>query len=222
MSVTEAPITGAPSAPGRYRTAAEWWDALGNVPLERIVFAPLPGTATEADVVRLDDHEDRICELVDGTLVEKAMGFDESAIAMRIAQLLLNFILPRKLGIVTGEAGMMRILARRVRIPDVAFISLDRLPDRKLPGVPIPQLAPDLAVEVISDSNTPREMEIKLREYFMAGVRLVWYVDPKTQSVDVYSSPTGPTRFSSSDTLSGGDVLPGLEIPVSQIFDLTK
>jgi Uma2 family endonuclease len=222
MSLTEAPATGPTATSGQYRTAAEWLDALGNVPLERIIFAPLPGTATEADVIRLDDHEDRICELVDGTLVEKAMGFDESVLAMRIAQLLLNFILPRKLGIVTGEAGMMRILARRVRIPDVAFISFDRLPDRKLPGVPIPELAPDLAVEVISNSNTPREMEIKLREYFTAGVRLVWYVDPKTLSVDVYSSPTGPTTLSGSNTLTGGDVLPGFEIPVSQIFDLTK
>ena len=72
-----------------FRTAADWWDALGGVPLNRIVFDPWPGTATEADVIRLDDHEDRLCELIDGTLVEKTMGFEESVLAVRIGYLLL-------------------------------------------------------------------------------------------------------------------------------------
>jgi Uma2 family endonuclease len=138
-----------PAASVSYATAAEWWDALGNVPLERIVFNPPPGTATEADVVRLDDHEDRLCELIDGTLVEKTMGYEESAVGQRIAFLLMSFVLPRKMGVITGPDGMMRILPRRVRISDIAFVSFDRLPGRKLPGVPIPDLAPDLAVEVL-------------------------------------------------------------------------
>jgi Uma2 family endonuclease len=203
-----------------YRTAVEWWEALGQVPFERIVFDPWPGTATEADVVRLDDHDDRLCELIDGTLVEKAMGYDESAVAMIIGHILLTFVAPRKLGIVTGEAGMMRILARRVRIPDVAFVSFDRLPDRKRPKGPIPELAPDLAVEVLSDSNTRREMENKLQEYFAAGTRLVWYVDIKTRSVEVYTSPTQKNRISGADLLQGGDVLPGFEVAVSEIFNI--
>jgi Uma2 family endonuclease len=204
----------------RYPTAVEWWDALGQVPFERIIFDPWPGTATEADVVRLDGQEDRLCELVDGTLVEKVMGYDESAIAMAIGHILLAFVGPRKLGIVTGEAGMMRILDRRVRIPDVAFVSYDRLPDRRRPKGPIPNLAPDLAVEVLSESNTRREMENKLREYFEAGTRLVWYVDPKARCVDVYTSPTEMTRVSSNEKLSGRDVLPGFEVAVSEVFDL--
>ncbi|HEY8669190.1 MAG TPA: Uma2 family endonuclease, partial [Tepidisphaeraceae bacterium] len=138
-------------------------------------------------MLRLDDHEDRLCELIDGTLVEKVMGYEESAVALRIAHLLMAFVAPRKLGILTGEAGMMRIMPNRVRIPDVAFVSFDRLPGRKSPGVPIPHLAPDLAVEVLSESNTRQEMQKKLQEYFTAGTRLVWYVDLKTRSVDVYT-----------------------------------
>ncbi|MGA2439342.1 MAG: Uma2 family endonuclease [Tepidisphaeraceae bacterium] len=205
---------------GRFRTAAEWWDALGNVPLERIVFDPWPGTATEADVVRLDDHQDILCELIDGTLVEKTMGYEESAVAMLIGHILLSFVVPRKLGIVTGEAGMMRILARRVRIPDVAFVSFDRLPGRKAPAGPIPDLAPDLAVEVLSDSNTRREMENKLHEYFTAGTKLVWYVDIKTKSVEVYTSPAQITRLTGGDVLGGGEVLPGFEIAVSKLFEI--
>jgi len=207
-------------AEGHYRTATDWWDALGQVPLERIVFDPWPGTATEADVIRLDDHEDRLCELVDGTLVEKAMGYLESLIAARIIVLLSKFVSPRKLGLVSAPDGMMRILARRVRIPDVAFVSFDRLPGGEIPTAPIPDLVPDLAVEVLSESNTPREMQNKLQEYFTAGTRLVWYVEPKSRSVDVYTSTTQMIRVSGDQLLGGGDVLPGFEVKVSEIFEL--
>lgn len=208
------------SPPARFRTAAEWWEALGNVPMERIVFDPWPGTATEQDVVRLDDHEDRLCELVDGTLVEKPMGYEESAIAVEIAVLLRNFVKPRKLGLVTGADGMMKILTRRIRIPDVAFVSYARLPDGKVPDRPVPELAPDLAVEVLSDSNTRREMTNKLQEYFTAGARLVWYVDPKTRTVDVYTGPDASTRLSENEQLTGGQVLPEFTVAVSAIFDI--
>ena len=65
------------------------------------------------------------------------MGFEESLIAMRIAQLLLNFVMPRKLGIVSGPDGMMRMIPERVRIPNVAFVRFDRLPGGKLTGAPV-------------------------------------------------------------------------------------
>jgi len=188
--------------------------------MNRIVFNPWPGTATEEDVTRLDDHEDRICEFIDGTLVEKAMGYEESLIAMRIAYLISAFVIPRKLGLVSGEAGMVRLQSRRVRIPDVAFISFDRLPGRQIPQEPIPSLVPDLAIEVLSDSNTRKEMAIKLVEYFLAGVRLVWYVDPKTRSVDAYTAQDQVRHIIGDDLLDGGDVLVGFQTPVSAIFDV--
>src|SRR5687768_9392303 len=137
-----------PAPTVRYQTAAEWLHDLGDVPLDRIVFDPWPGSATEADVLRLDDHEDRLCELINGTLVEKPMGLIESVIACALIAALQNFVHPRRLGVVAGEAGMMRLSRGLVRIPDVAFISFDRMPGRKLPDEPIPSLAPDLAVEV--------------------------------------------------------------------------
>ncbi len=204
----------------RFRTAVEWWDALGKVPFDRIVFDPLPGTATEGDILQLNDHEDRLCELIDGTLVEKTMGYEESLVAIRIAYLLSVFVVPRKLGLVSGEAGMIRILSNRVRIPDVAYVSFDRLPDRKVPTGPIPDLVPDLAIEVLSDSNTSQEMAIKLAEYFAAGVRLVWYVDLPTRSVRAYTAPDQVQQLSGDAILSGGSALPGFEVPVSSIFDL--
>jgi Uma2 family endonuclease len=204
----------------RHRTADDWWESLGRVPLTRIVFDPPPGAATEEDVLRLDDHEDQICELIDGTLVEKAQGFEESLIAIRIAYLLSNFIIPRKLGIVSGEAGMVRLLAGRVRIPDVAFVSFERLAGRQVTHQRIPSLVPDLAVEVISDSNTAAEMAIKLREYFAAGVRLVWYVDPRTRSVNIHTSVDQMRRLSGDEVLDGAPVLPGFSTPLAAIFDI--
>src|SRR5438477_11998598 len=71
--------------PRHYENAAEWLRALGGVPLERIIFDPLPGTATEADLLLLVERDKRLCELIDGTLVEKPVGYWEGLIAARLS-----------------------------------------------------------------------------------------------------------------------------------------
>jgi Uma2 family endonuclease len=213
-------MTAAAPPPTRgHRTAAEWWESLGRVPLERIVFNPPPGTATVADVIRLEDHEDRLCELVGGTLMEKTVGLEESLLASRIIRLLGGFVDEHDLGVVTAPDGMMRLLPELVRIPDVSFISHERLAGRERPMPAIPDLVPDLAVEVLSPSNTDAEMTRKLGDYFAAGVRLVWYVDPPTRSVTVYTGPDASRNLSDTDTLDGGEVLPGFSSPVAAIFE---
>ena len=103
---------------------------LGDIPAWRVRLQPYPGTATEADVLRFDAHEDRLYELVDGTLVEKGMGFQESVLAAYLIIHLGNFVNPKNLGLVSGESGMMRFFAGMVRIPDVAYISWPRIPGR--------------------------------------------------------------------------------------------
>ena len=169
-------------------TVADLLKRLGGVPASRVRLYPTPGTATEKDVINVLDRENRPCELVEGTLVEKATGFDESGIAVNTIVFITSFVRRQNLGIVTGEAGTIRLFAGLVRIPDVAFTSWDRLPGRKWPKDPIPHLAPDLVVEVLSKSNTKSEMDRKLREYFAACVRLVWIVDPKKRTVRVYTA----------------------------------
>ena len=84
MSITEAPITGAQSASGRYRTAAEWWEALGEVPLERIVFDPWPGSATEADIIRLEDKQDRLCAFAQGEIAKRNLELQPVAALQRL------------------------------------------------------------------------------------------------------------------------------------------
>ena len=191
---------------------------LGGIPASRVRLRPTPGTATEKDVLKILDGNERLCELVEGTLVEKAMGYEESEIAGFLITFLNNYVRPRKLGIVTGEAGTIRLFPGLVRIPDVAFASWDRFPGRKRPKTPIPHLAPDLVVEVLSKSNTKSEMKQKLEEYFAAGVRLVWMVDPRKRTVRVHTSVQESVLLTAGQALDGGDVLPGFVLPLAELF----
>jgi Uma2 family endonuclease len=180
---------------------------------------PTPGTATERDVIHAHDHEDSLCELVEGTLVEKAMGYEE---AMATAILLADIVIYLRLnpvGFVAGADGILKLTTGLVRIPDISFVSRERLPGRKFPKKPVPELAIDLAVEVLSKGNTKAEMERKLREYLDAGARLVWYVEPKKRIVRVFTGPGRPTILRDGDTLDGGDVLPGFRVSLKALFD---
>jgi Uma2 family endonuclease len=199
-------------------TLADLLAQLGGIAPARVRFRPLPGTATEKDVLNMQAHEGRLCELVDGVLVEKGMGFLESYLAGALIEILRGFVKPRHLGLVTAPDGMVRLAPGLVRIPDVAFVSWARLPGRRVPREPIPDLAPDLAVEVLSESNTPDEMARKRREYFAAGVRLVWQVAPLARAVEVYTAPEQVMLLREEDTLEGGEVLPGFALPLREFF----
>jgi len=186
--------------------------------LHRIRIHPSPGTATVQDVLDLEQREGKLFELVEGVLVEKAVGFIESGLAGFLLGVLNAFVLPRNLGIVTGEAGTVELMPGLVRIPDVAFTRWERLPGRRYPTAPIPRLAPNLAVEVLSQSNTPGEMAAKRQDYFTAGVELVWEIDPDLRTVAVYTSTTQVTSLTAADTLEGGSVLPGFTLPLQELF----
>jgi Uma2 family endonuclease len=211
-------MTSVLTPPGRIETLADLLAQLGDIAPERVRFHPLPGTATEKDILDIQARTGQLYELVDGVLVEKGMGFRESLLACVLITILSNFVRPRNLGLVTGESGMMRLAADLVRIPDVAFVSWERLPNRRVPSEPIPGLAPDLAVEVLSASNTPREMARKRQEYFAAGVRLVWEVEPTARTVAVYTAAEQSTVLHEADTLDGGAVLPGLALSLREVF----
>jgi Uma2 family endonuclease len=191
---------------------------LGNIPAHRVRLHPTPGTATEKDVIDILDHENRPCELVEGTLVEKTMGYEESEIASLLGMFLNIFVRPRKLGIVTGADGTIRLFPGLVRIPDVAFASWNCFPDRKRPRTPIPQLAPDLVVEVLSKGNTKREIARKLGEYFEAGVRVVWLVDIRKRTVRVHTAVDQSVLIRENQALDGGAVLPGFGLPLGELF----
>jgi Uma2 family endonuclease len=197
---------------------AERLQDLGGISADRVRSTPPPGAATLDDLIHANDHSDSLCELIDNTLVEKAVGFEASVVAAAIGALLRNFVAPRRLGIVSGADGMFRLLASSVRAPDVAFLSRDRLPGGQFPREAYPSLAPDLAVEVLSPGNTKAELMRKRIEYFHSGVRLVWIVDCRSRSVAVYTSPVDVTVLDEEATLSGGGVPPGFECGVAELF----
>jgi Uma2 family endonuclease len=205
--------------PPDIKTLADLRRRLGGIPLNRIWFHPAPGTAAEKDVVEAEERENRLCELVDGTLVEKAMGFEEARLAARLIYLVNSYLDDNDLGICVGADGMMRIAPGLVRIPDMSFVTWDRLPGRESPREPIPDLAPDLAVEVLSDGNTKPEMARKVREYFDAGVIMVWLIDPKKRTARVFSSVGKSVLLRADQALDGGDVLPGFVLRLSDQLD---
>lgn len=198
---------------------------LGDIPPERILSFPAPGTATEQDLLDNTITGGRLCELVDGILVEKAMGFKSDYIAFWIGILINTFLMEvDNLGAVAGAQGPIRFKVGLVRMPDVSFIRWDSVEDTddiEDPDGAFLEYPPDLAVEVLSPGNTPKEMAIKLEEYARAGVKLVWYVDPERKEVDVYpkGNPKRKKTLGVGAVLDGGTVLPGFTLPVAKVFE---
>ncbi len=207
-----------PSAIPAEWTLADMLAHLGDLPPNRIRMSPPPGMATEKDVLEAESRFGRICELVDGVLVEKTVGYYESMVASEVNRLLGNFVHENALGIILTADGTLKILPDQVRVPDCCFLAWNRFPNRQLPREPIPALAPDLAIEVLSEGNTKREMERKLRDYFAAGVRLVWYIDPRTRTARAYTAPDGGTAVEADGALFGGEVLPGFDLRLADLF----
>ena len=158
-------------------------------------------------------------ELVKGVPVEMSpTGEERGVLSMWLGYLLLTYVEAHDLGEVTAaECGF--VVSRNpdtVRAPDVGFIAKARLAEpisqRYFPG------PPDLAVEVVSPNDTASEIHAKVFDYLRAGTRLVWVIYPQSRTIAVYG-PDTPTPFlDTNGTLEGGDVLPGLSLPVREIF----
>jgi Uma2 family endonuclease len=200
-------------------TVADLRARLGDIPAERILLKPAPGTATEKDLVKLDD-QNLFCELIDGVLVRKpSVGLYESPVAMLVGFVLLEFVKKHNLGVVTGGDGPYRLLPANVRYPDAAFAGWNTIGGDRLPKVAIGPFAPDLAVEVLSPSNTKREMDQKLRDYFTAGVKIVWYIDPDEKTARCFSGVDRYTSIDENGELIGDPVLPGFRVRLGDIFE---
>jgi Uma2 family endonuclease len=210
------------SSPGNrkrtYRTLESLFRRLGPIPPARVRLSPAPGTAEEHHVLEIAAKEDRLCELVDGVLIEKDMASFESQLAALIVYFLLRHLESGDLGVVLGADGMLRLAPGLIRIPDVSFISWEQIQEETFPDDPIASLYPDLAVEVISAGNSPGEMRRKLRDYFGAGTQLVWFIYPKTRTAEVYISLRQRKVLTEADSLLGGDVLPGFELSLEKLF----
>jgi Uma2 family endonuclease len=174
---------------------------------------------TAEEFARLPDPPDgSLQELVKGVIITMPPpGAPHGRCCMKIGSRLNVFTEEKKLGnVFCNDTGFV---ADRdpdsVRGPDVSFWSLERLPE--VPDGYI-DLAPDLAVEVVSPSDHFGRLRRKIEEYLERGVRMIWVVDPEDRSVTVYRAGVADDYLTENDTLSGGDVVPGFSVPVSELF----
>jgi Uma2 family endonuclease len=201
-------------------TLATFLRELGDVPPDRIRFTPTPGTATEADLLRYSAEDGTMYELVNGTLVEKAVGMGETKLEGWIYGHFFQYFEAHPIGQAITGTGMIRFGETSIRGPDVSVYLWDSASTPEEDEAhPIARAIPELAVEVISRSNTRAEMALKRREYFAAGTRLVWIVYPKTKTVEVYTLPTRFRTLAIGDTLDGGKLFPGFTMTLERLFN---
>ncbi len=179
---------------------------------------PAPGSGSVDDVVPLRDTERLLYELVDGTLVEIAIGCQESLLAGVLLQWLNNNLDQHRIGVATGPDGMARLFGDTVRGPDVAFVAWDRMPGGKIPKEPVPDLVPNFVIEVLSVGNTYGETSRIRGEYFHAGLELLWMVDHSFRSVTFFRSPQDTILFTEGQKLDGRHVLPGWQVDIAELF----
>ncbi|MDT7807427.1 MAG: hypothetical protein QOJ70_1240 [Acidobacteriota bacterium] len=179
-------------------------------------------TADELEEMPHRDEHGNDCrlELIRGEVKRMSpTGITHGVFCSKVNSALDSFVTANDLGIVCGaETGF--IVERdpdSVLGADVAFISHERLAKVENPDKFGP-FAPDLAVEVMSPSNTSREMEEKVALYFAAGARAVWVFNPKLRTTAVYTSPLDVRVLGEQETLDGGEVLPGFELELSKLF----
>lgn len=167
------------------------------------------------------DVPDGKVELVRGELrVTPPPGAPHGAAAINLVLLLADHVRALNLGRVFGESFgyVLTQLPHTVRVPDASFVRADRLPPEGI-GPGLLKFAPDLAIEVLSPSESASELEEKLSDYAAGGTPLIWVVDPARRTVRIMSA-TRPVRWlQETDVLDGDDVIPGFTCQVSQIFE---
>ena len=165
--------------------------------------------------------DDMLYEVVDGKIVEKIVGVYEVEIATFLIEFLGPCVRAHRLGRVLGEMIFRIDQAKDLqRRPDVAFISHARWPvQRKAPKVAVWDMVPDLAIEVVSPSNTANHVHEKIHEYFEAGVNRVWVIYPGQKEIYVYASPARIQVLQLGEELDGGDLIPGFRLPLAALFE---
>jgi Uma2 family endonuclease len=162
----------------------------------------------------LPENAERRLELIEGEVTDVVSNDVSSEIAMLIGTLITMYVRAHKLGRVTGADGGY-VIGNDRYIPDVAFVSSAR--QARASGKAYNPVAPDLAVEVLSPTDDPAAVRIKVSHYLSAGTT-VWVVDPAIRRIEVYAPGLPGFIAREGDTLSGGDVLPGFSLAVSEIF----
>lgn len=156
-------------------------------------------------------------ELIDGKVIEQMPAvFRHDELVLIVGNALRRFAKRNKLGRVAG-GGSFLTEGRQVRAPDVSFLSNMDLEGENVESYI--QKPPTLAVEIISQNDTYGEVDDKADEFLRAGSKAVWVVNPRHKSVTVHSADEGITIYKMGQSIPGGEIFPGFELPVSEIFE---
>ena len=179
------------------------------------------GARTEPISAAIVAPGDMLYEVVGGEIKEKIVGLQESVIASRLHGFLFMFLSQHRLGRALVETLFLIEKSKDLqRRPDVAFVSAARWPmNRPAPDTAACEVVPDLAIEVVSPTNTAVGVQAKIIEYFDAGVSRVWVIYPKQKSIHVYASRTEIRGLQVNDELDGGDLIPGFQLPLAALFE---
>jgi Uma2 family endonuclease len=182
---------------------------------------PEHGSSADPSPTTVVPTDDILYEVKHGRIKEKFVGASETEIASILVQMLGAFVRSQRLGRVLGEALFRIHPAKDLQYrPDVAFVSHARWPfNRRVPKVAVWDVVPDLAVEVISPTNSAAEVQEKVHDYFGAGVSRVWVVYPGQQQVYAYASPTQIQVVQVGEELDGGELLSGFRLPLATLFE---
>lgn len=167
------------------------------------------------EFVNLPENQHKSFERHDGEIVEiSPSGIYASAVGNRLMIFVGGFVIEHNLGVMTGEQSGYTITPENTFAPDVAFTAFARMPSIPTGFAP---LAPDLAIEVVSPSDSALEIHKKVLAYLNAATTLVWVVFSGNRTIAVHTS-AGSRTLTVEDTLDGGEVLPGFTLPVRNIF----
>jgi len=159
-------------------------------------------------------------DLVDGYKVPRKMGNISNGLASRLVTLIGQFVDARNLGYVSHECIVRLTRAGVPRRPDVLFVKADRFDPTKAEDKDPWEFVPNLAVEVVSKTNTFNEIEEKMEDYFAAGVEAVWVVSNRSRRVTVYTSMKNPIVYEGDDSIDAAPILPGLKISLRSIYSV--
>jgi Uma2 family endonuclease len=162
-------------------------------------------------------EEDKRYELDEGELIEMTRpAYRHNRVLMRLTLALGNYFDQHGGGEALLSENLYALSSSTRRAPDIAVILGDRR--KELESAKVIPIVPDIAAEVLSPSETPRMIHRKLKQYFEAGVKEVWLIDPESREVEIWTGPRLPELELTGDAAIGSPLLPGFALPLQELF----